>query len=438
MSSARVRRHDYWSDLADRAAGDTALNLGRLMDAHSSTAFHNLVLLRTGLGHSQGSRDHTHRDRDRTDHADDPPGSHPSVHTCEHLPTSGENPHTAPDFGSSDATEALRAGLSWSRDRQRRIIELIEHDEIGHAKRFAKCRRQSVQLECGACGSDYNYVPISCDSRLCPDCMNRRMGRAIGRFEPLVSDMDSPTFGTLTIENSSEIESGVDAIRDAFSKLRRRTIPPSGSVTREIDGEIVTKRWVWSMSDDGGEPADHYWKSALCAAGKHDLARSIQKRYVDQNKQIPFTELVKGGVYGIDIKQQEEERYHVHLHTLIDSAYLPQAAISSVWEDITGAPVVDLRRADLGALNDVVGYVTKPPEFESIEAEIEYLTTLKGTRLLQPFGSLHGQTTASAALLRCADCDIAPTEWDYLGLVDHAYDNTSTNWDTDGDRPPPD
>ncbi|MDN4015316.1 hypothetical protein QX233_22970, partial [Chryseobacterium gambrini] len=78
---------------------------------------------------------------------------------------------------------------------------------------------------------------------------------------------------------------------------------------------------------------------------------------------------------------------------------IPQAALSSVWEDLTGAPVLDVRRieerGDLdteSALAEVIGYVTKPPEFESVADEVEYLTALKGSRLVQPFGSLHGNT----------------------------------------------
>ena len=76
-----------------------------------------------------------------------------------------------------------------------------------------------------------------------------------------------------------------------------------------------------------------------------------------------------------------------------------QAALSSVCEDLTGAPVVDVRRIeehrDLdaeSALAEVIGYVSKPPKFESVAEEVEYLTALKGSQLVQPFGSLHGNT----------------------------------------------
>ncbi|WP_153300710.1 hypothetical protein, partial [Halococcus hamelinensis] len=208
-----------------------------------------------------------------------------SVHNCEQLPTSDEN--LVPSGDSDDdltqqerisrATQILHAGLSRSRERQRKILALIKADELGHAERFAKCMRQSVQLGCpeigGGCGCEDNFVPTTCDSRLCPHCMDRRMGKAIEKYRLPIEAFDYPALLTLTIENVSDPEQGKEAVQGAFGRLRRRVIPPSGTVERP-DGEGGTKtvRWVWKMGDDGGEPADFYWKSALCEAGEYDLA----------------------------------------------------------------------------------------------------------------------------------------------------------------------
>jgi hypothetical protein len=35
------------------------------------------------------------------------------------------------------------------------------------------------------------------------------------------------------------------------------------------------------------------------------------------------------------MKQKGPDEYKVHLHVLADAAYIPQAALSSVWEEIT-------------------------------------------------------------------------------------------------------
>jgi hypothetical protein len=460
-----------WSSQVDldAAHGERRANadFAELFAAHDSTAFHNLVLLRHDLGH------------DPNDRRDARPESQPSLDTCEQLsrdqspdsqsadeppardglPNDSTNERTSArgveggeralcprtdDEDTAQATEALRASISRSRERQEIVTELVMAGEVAHAERFAQCLQQSVQLECstmaGGCGSDDNYTPITCDSRLCPICMNRAMGRNIEKYEALVEAMDWPTLLTLTIENVDDLEAGKEAVQGAFGRLRQRTIPSAGE-----QGE---KRYVWATGDDGGEPADDYWKSKLCAVGAHDLARRLQKHYVEQGKQIPWKELVDGGVYGIDILQTEENEdgtYNVHIHAICDMAYIPQPALSGVWEDLTGAPVVDVRRIEEdgefdaeSALAEVIGYVTKPPEFESVEDEVEYLTTLKGARLVQPFGSLHGNTPRVTGLLLCSDCQRAPRWWNYKGVVDGGYDNMEVLGSTaTGDRPPP-
>ena len=60
------------------------------------------------------------------------------------------------------------------------------------------------------------------------------------------------------------------------------------------------------------------------------------------------------------------------------------------------------RRGDL--LSETVGYMCKPPEFESVEKEAESLTALKGACLMQPFGSLHGNVSEVPSMLECLNC----------------------------------
>ena len=148
----------------------------------------------------------------------------PSVHSCEQLPTSDLIPPPSDDSDEdltpterlTRATSALRAGLGRSRERQWKIVELILAGEVAHADRFANCMRHSVQLECpqmaGGCGSEDNFVPVTCDSRLCPACMDRRMGRAIQKYRLPVSSFDHPALLTLTIENTPDPEAGKEAV----------------------------------------------------------------------------------------------------------------------------------------------------------------------------------------------------------------------------------
>jgi hypothetical protein len=420
--SGEVENHDLRRDydaLADQQAVETAFR------AHTSPAFSRLAHRAAGI---------------------DPSGTSPSLATCEKVPTSDwERVQNHPEEYElaehiTDAREAVEASVSRSRDRQRKVLALIEEGEVAHAKRLALCGRKSVQLECpqmaGGCGSDGNYVPVHCDSRLCPDCAKRRQGRLMEKYRGTVQRWDHPAMLRLSLPRRVEPrnqEHAVEELREAFGNLRRRVIP--------AEGEHQGKRWVWKS--DGGEPADHYWKQALLQAGERELAKYLEMKYVSQGRGIPFEEIVPTGFYGIDIKQGEDGTLNVHVHVLADVAHVPQAALSAVWDDVVGAPVVDVRRVEergeMGtesAVAEVVGYAAKPPEFESVDDEAAYLTALKGSKLIQPFGELHGNTPDVVGLLRCCDCEEAPRYWNYVGVVDEQV-STAMVGGADGDRPPP-
>jgi hypothetical protein len=86
---------------------------------------------------------------------------------------------------------------------------------------------------------------------------------------------------------------------------------------------------------------------------------------------------------------------------------------------------------------EVIGYAAKPPEYESVEDEVAYLRTLKGSPLIQPFGDLHGNSPDTLSELRCCSCGESPEAWYYLGVVD-GHLETAVVHGSDGDRPPPD
>jgi len=239
----------------------------------------------------------------------------PSVHTCEQVSTISESRDGEgvdgfhPGMHATDATDALLMGKSRGKDRRKKIDALLQAGEPGKARRLAYCRRQSVQLGCptmaGGCGSDDNYVPATCDSRLCPECGSDR------------------------------------------------------------------------------------------------------------------------------------------IHCLADVPYLPQKAMASVWNDCGGGEVVDIRRVIdrdgdglESALLELVGYVSKPPSFESLDDEVEAVLALHGSRLVQPFGEAHGNVPPIGGMLECACCEVAPAWWHYIGVVDGNLSNMGMASAADGDRPP--
>ncbi|MFC4360172.1 hypothetical protein ACFO0N_19660, partial [Halobium salinum] len=357
--------------------------------------------------------------------------------------------------GGGDRLTAIYEVMGRSDERVEKVLALLERDEVSHALRLATCGRRSVQLECpedaGGCGWDENYVPIHCGSRLCRDCMDRRVGTLIEEWKPAIQGMSHPTFGTFTIKNVSDPAKGRDAIVGAFGRLRRRTIPFEGETVREGEHQ----RWCWwsgTRVEDFQDGADQ-WKVGLQQAGAQGLARRLQSECVryewedaaghHRGRAIPFEEVVAGGLYAVDVKQKGPDEFNVHLHTVMDAPYVPQAALSAVWEDLTGDPVVDVRRiydrtgeGIEKALAETVGYACKAPEFESVDDAVEFVTEMKGKALVHPFGTLHGAAGDTSGLLCCSRCEQAPSWWDYLGVVDERIDNMGKDWVVDGDRPP--
>lgn len=363
--------------------------------------------------------------------------------------------------GGGDRLEAVWAALGRGEDRQEKVIELLRRDLPGKAKRLALCRRKSAQLECPddfaaqGCGSDDNYVPARCGLRICPGCATANKAEKLERYASVVEDMDQPTMLGLTIENVDDFSRGVDFITDKFARLRDRTIPTSGEVVRRKDGERIEKSWCWSIGGEGA--ASIPWKSYLLENGRHGLARHLQRHYVNaeyenitgthRGKNIPFMELVDGGIYAVDIKAEKAadgDGYNVHLHAIVDMAYVPQAALSAVWEDLTGSPVVDVRRiyergedSAKDALMETIGYALKEPGFDDVSDEVDYLEALEGRAMVHPFGSLHGNIPDVVTRLVCSNCENTPMYWNYLGLVDGEHDNMGCVHGVDGDRPPP-
>jgi len=370
--------------------------------------------------------------------------SPPSLDNCEQLHisryASPRKPEGPTEGDREDAREALLAGVSRDSKRRVQVDELIRQDDPAHAKRLASCGRQSVELECGDCGGS-NYVPISCDSRLCADCMQKRMGELIGKYAPAIAGSWSrPTLLTLTVPNVEDAVAGKERVQEAFGRFRRRVVPVTG------ESKSGQKRWAWKQWMADG-PVTDPWRGQVLQGRGREFVEAVEREYVDEDRGIPMDRLVRGGLYGIDIKQQSTERFHVHIHALVDMAYVPQPALAEVWRDVTGATgeageIVDVRRIRGGdreeiedALAEVTGYVTKPPEFESVEDEVEVMLALKGSRLVQPFGELHGRTVEETAWLLCSCCDRAPERWEYLGVIDKVADEIAV--ETQGDRPPP-
>lgn len=199
---------------------------------------------------------------------------------------------------------------------------------------------RTITLYCANCG-DKRVVPLRCGRRSCPSCRRSSYHRHLRGYRDLAREMRDPKLLTLTKVTRETLT--VDVIRDLRGAFRRL----------------------------------------------------LHRRY--------FRERVRGGLYVIEAKVNSKG-WNVHLHALIDSAYLEQAIVSTAWRELTGDSfIVDIRRVHSvrGGLGYILKYLLKPPALGGQEAL--YDAALKGTRLAQTFGVFY-RAKVQTRPLACPRC----------------------------------
>lgn len=212
-----------------------------------------------------------------------------------------------------------------------------------HTSADEKLERRAQRMgSCGACPmvgvSSTGSISLQgslCKDRLCPHCAGIRGAEATAAIAALVKSMNAPKHITLTMPMGEEpLRERCELLAIAWKRLRQT----------------------------------HLWKRS-----------------------------VLGGVYAVEVTRgAADTHWHVHLHVLVDSCFIPQAELSSVWERCSGGGI----RVWIEAVHDrqeqaayVAGYVCKPdklPEWERDQIA-EFATAMHGRRVLHTFGSLHGQ-----------------------------------------------
>lgn len=198
----------------------------------------------------------------------------------------------------------------------------------GHSERCSSESpdHRTVRLRCAKCGYGH-VVQLRCGRRSCAVCRRSQYARLLRNYLKISKSMRNPKLLTLT------------------------TIP-SESLSRE----------------------------RLCDLRKA-FQRLLHRRY--------FRERIRGGLYILEVKHGALG-WNVHLHALIDSAYLEQQEISSVWRELTGKSyIVDVRQArmPIRGLKYILKYVLKPPILNG--RELLYDRVLRRTRLVQTFGLVY-------------------------------------------------
>jgi len=179
---------------------------------------------------------------------------------------------------------------------------------------------------CAHCGHQLR-IPVRCGNRFCPVCGKRSYLRARHRMEEIIKFVsprpgDSVKFLTLTIPSEDDPRAQLESLRKSFKRLR-------------------SLKW---------------WKNR-----------------------------VRGGYHVFEMTRSNTGKWHVHLHAIIESAYLPVLELAEVWRRVSPGQIVYIQRIPIKqAIFYVTKYVTKTslPLADQIVAS----DALRSCRLYQPFG----------------------------------------------------
>lgn len=241
--------------------------------------------------------------------------------------------------------------------------------------RMEKCSSRIVQYSCASCGDEKQTRAFRCGDRLCPVCARIRSSKLVSRWESILVRYEAgdltggspryPYLLTLTWKNGTTLP-----IRKGMQSQYKRFIRDA----------------VWDLY--GGI------KGALCAVevkrGKGN-SRTFHPHmhvliYLD--RPLP-SEMLRSGS---GIKTNNSNGNH--------------NVLSPIWREITGnSHIVDLVPYT-GAPSEVLKYVCKPGEFESMSpAMLSHLMDwLRGMRAISTMGELYNMKTAKD------DTDESPTD----------------------------
>lgn len=224
--------------------------------------------------------------------------------------------------------------------RTKTIVALEDSDEPNAGKIAMKlracCKSPRILL------TDDDELPglaeQPCRSRLCPKCTAGRRRALLVKLLATAKELDAPRMVTLTIAHTdTPLREQIDRLRQAFTRLRRRA----------------------------------WWKRRVTA-----------------------------GIYTIEVTWNEsEQRWHPHIHAIVDGDYLPHAELKDHWHRATAdSYIVHVFRpkSRTDAISYLIGYVAKSSDVNRFPGPqiAEWATAVHGLRLAACLGTLHGHKVA--------------------------------------------
>lgn len=171
-----------------------------------------------------------------------------------------------------------------------------------------------------------------CKSRVCALCGEIRAAELRDQLLPMVKEMDSPRFITLTpVSTNKPLRDQLQNLTKCFAKLR----------------------------------ANKAWKTHFSK-----------------------------GFYTLEVTyNRKTEQWHPHIHTVVDGRFIPQKTLSALWLKVTGnSMIVDVRmcHSQKKTVYYVTKYATKTQDAKHIPDHRigEWALSIKGLRFINAYGGL--------------------------------------------------
>lgn len=146
-----------------------------------------------------------------------------------------------------------------------------------------------------------------------------------------------------------------------------------------------------------------------------ELLQKLNKDFASLRRTRLWRNKVTGGVAFTEVKwNPAADRWHPHLHCLVQGRYLPKDELSKLWFKITGTShIIDIRFVHDNAIvtHYVAKYAAKPMDHTVLmdpDRLCEAILALKGKRLCMTFGTWRGY---------CLTKSLDDGKWINLGLL---------------------
>lgn len=266
---------------------------------------------------------------------------------------------------------------------------------IRESDRLKACGTEYLNLTCDGEQMSF-YVPISCKSRICPDCGRRLYGRIVERTKQVIADV-----------------------------LSRRQ---KGYFLTLLTLTFNKDRYGDKLPDRAGIARAYRESSAFLSLffGKHKAAfiggkvvpvyKSIVNPETGRKKRV---KVWRGGGY-MAVMEVGQDNNNLHVHAICYGHYVAYAGMSRTWAQITGDSNhvdFDTVHSPSRAANYVLKYITKPPQTDSWQRLAAYAGMVKGTRRLRAGGIFYNALAEADRERLSPDCPFCGKRLQFRGYT---------------------